>query len=93
MNNGLLFQFTPRNKYEETILVLIVAEAIAVRNAVLSQSPEFKDARHSAYLDATTVYDLLTLATVRWGQIALLQEVCVANRITTLHFKSHFPPI
>ncbi|KRT86886.1 Anaphase-promoting complex subunit 3 protein, partial [Oryctes borbonicus] len=69
-----LNQFTPRNKYEETILVLIVAEAIAVRNAVLSQSPEFKDARHSAYQDAAAVYDLLALATVRWGQVGLLQE-------------------
>lgn len=72
-----ILQFIPRNKYEEIILVLIVAEAIAVRNAVLSQSPDFKDARHSAYQDAAAVYDLLTLATVRWGQVALLQEVCV----------------
>lgn len=71
----LLFQFIPRNECEETILVLLVAEAMAVRNAVLSQSPEFKDARLSAYQEATTVYDLLTIATVRWGQIALLQEV------------------
>lgn len=50
---------------------------MAVRNAVLSQSPEFKDARVSAYQEATTVYDLLTIATVRWGQIALLQEVLI----------------
>lgn len=56
-------------------MVLLVAESMAVRNAVLSQSPEFKEARLSAYHDATTVYDLLTIATVRWGQIPLLQEV------------------
>lgn len=67
-------QFMPRNECEETVLVLLVAEAIAVRNAVLSQSPEFKEVRKSAYQDATAVYDLLTIATVRWGQIALLQE-------------------
>lgn len=48
---------------------------MAVRNTVLSQSPEFKDARLSAYHDATFVYDLLTLATVRWGQASLVQEV------------------
>lgn len=48
---------------------------MVVRNAVLSQSPEFKEARESAYQDAMTVYDLLTVATVRWGQISLLQEV------------------
>nr|XP_022901602.1 tetratricopeptide repeat protein 7B isoform X1 [Onthophagus taurus]XP_022901603.1 tetratricopeptide repeat protein 7B isoform X2 [Onthophagus taurus] len=69
-----LNQFIPKNKYEETILVLLIAEAIAVRNAVLSQSPEFKDARRSAFQDAAAVYDLLTLATVKWGQVSLLQE-------------------
>ncbi|CAH1986367.1 unnamed protein product [Acanthoscelides obtectus] len=67
-------QFIPRNEYEETLLVLLIAESIAVRNAVLSQSPEFKDVRISAYRDAEMVYDLLTVATVRWNQIALLQE-------------------
>lgn len=65
----------PLKECEEILLVLLVAESMAVRNAVLSQSPEFKEARLSAYQDATTVYDLLTAATVRWGQIALLQEV------------------
>ncbi|KAJ8921685.1 hypothetical protein NQ315_010595 [Exocentrus adspersus] len=69
-----LNQFIPRNECEETLLLLLVAESMAVRNAVLSQSPEFKEIRLSAYQDATTVYDLLTVATVRWGQIALLQE-------------------
>jgi hypothetical protein len=48
---------------------------MAVRNAVLSQSPEFKEVRLSAYQDATMVYDLLAVATVRWGQVTLLQEV------------------
>ncbi|XP_017770735.1 PREDICTED: tetratricopeptide repeat protein 7B [Nicrophorus vespilloides] len=67
-------QFIPKVDCEETILVLLVAEAMAVRNAVLSQSPEFKEARLSAYQDAASVYDLLTLATVRWGQVSLLQE-------------------
>ncbi|XP_050310912.1 tetratricopeptide repeat protein 7B isoform X2 [Anthonomus grandis grandis] len=69
-----LNQFIPRCDYEEVILVLLIAESMAVKNAVLSQSPEFKDIRLSAGQDATTVYDLLTIATVRWGQIALLQE-------------------
>ncbi|XP_076251037.1 tetratricopeptide repeat domain 7 [Rhynchophorus ferrugineus] len=69
-----LNQFIPRCDCEEVILILLVAESMAVRNAVLSQSPEFKEARLSAYQDATMVYDLLTIATVRWGQISLLQE-------------------
>ncbi|CAG9768543.1 unnamed protein product [Ceutorhynchus assimilis] len=69
-----LNQFIPRCDYEEVILVLLVAESMAVRNAVLSQSPEFKEIRLSVGQDATAVYDLLTVATVRWGQVALLQE-------------------
>uniref|UniRef100_A0A1Y1K9A2 Tetratricopeptide repeat protein 7 N-terminal domain-containing protein n=1 Tax=Photinus pyralis TaxID=7054 RepID=A0A1Y1K9A2_PHOPY len=69
-----LNQFVPRNECEESLLVLLVAEAMAVRHTVLSQSVEFKEARLNAYRDATFVYDLLTLATARWGQFALLQE-------------------
>lgn len=69
-----LNQFIPRNECEETVLLLQVAESMAVRNAVLSQSPEFKDVRSSAFQEATRVYDLLTVATVRWGQLSLLQE-------------------
>ncbi|GLV31859.1 Tetratricopeptide repeat domain 7 [Carabus blaptoides fortunei] len=67
-------QFNPRNECEEILLVLLVAEAMAVKDAVLSQSPEFKEARIRAYQNATAVYDLLTIATVRWGQVSLLQE-------------------
>lgn len=74
-DNNISLQFIPRKENEEVILALLVAESMAVRNAVLSQSPEFKEARLSAYHDATTVYDLLAIATVRWGQVALLQEV------------------
>lgn len=73
-NYSSINQFIPKCDSEEVILVLLVAESMAVRNAVLSQSPEFKEIRLSAYQDATMVYDLLTVATVRWGQISLLQE-------------------
>jgi hypothetical protein len=48
---------------------------MAVREAVLSQSPEFKDARIRALSNAIAVYDLLAVALVRWGQVNLLQEV------------------
>jgi hypothetical protein len=49
---------------------------MAVRDAVLSQSPEFKEARIHAYDNATAIYDLLTIALVRWGHADLLNEVC-----------------
>ncbi|KAG7205179.1 hypothetical protein KM043_018269 [Ampulex compressa] len=66
--------FVPRNEYEETILLLMISEAMAVRDAVLSQSPEFKDARIHAFENATAVYDLLTVVVVRWSQVELLYE-------------------
>lgn len=38
-------QFIPKNEHEETLLLLLIAEALANRDAVLSQSPEFRLAR------------------------------------------------
>ncbi|KAL0116762.1 hypothetical protein PUN28_009995 [Cardiocondyla obscurior] len=66
--------FIPRNEYEETILLLLISEAMAVRDAVLSQSPEFKEARIHAFENATAIYDLLTVVVVRWSQVELLHE-------------------
>ncbi|XP_014479485.1 PREDICTED: tetratricopeptide repeat protein 7B isoform X3 [Dinoponera quadriceps] len=66
--------FVPKNEYEEMILLLLISEAMAVRDAVLSQSPEFKEARIHAFENATAVYDLLTVVVVRWSQVDLLFE-------------------
>lgn len=66
--------FIPKNEWEEIILLLLISEAMAGRDAVLSQSPEFKEARMRALTNATAVYDLLTVTLVRWGQISLLHE-------------------
>lgn len=67
-------QFVPKNLAEETILLLLISEALAVRDAVLSQSPEFRVARLHALGNTTAVYDLLTLASIRWGQVSLLHD-------------------
>lgn len=69
-----LNMFVPRNEYEELILLLLISEAMAVRDAVLSQSPEFKDARIHAFENAANIYDLLTIIVVRWNQVDLLHE-------------------
>ncbi|KAL4148436.1 hypothetical protein QTP88_002678 [Uroleucon formosanum] len=66
--------FMPRSEHEEVILLLIISEAMAARNAVLSQSPEFKEARIRAFSLATAIYDLLTFALVLWGQYNMLYE-------------------
>uniref|UniRef100_A0A7G3ANH5 Putative calmodulin-binding protein n=1 Tax=Lutzomyia longipalpis TaxID=7200 RepID=A0A7G3ANH5_LUTLO len=67
-------QFMPRNQPEETILLLLISESLAVRDAVLSVSPEFRDVRSHTIGNATAVYDLLALATVRWGLASLLHQ-------------------
>jgi len=62
----------------QTVQVFLAccSEAMAARDAVLSQSPEFKEARIRAYDNATAIYDLLTIALIRWGHADLLHEVC-----------------
>lgn len=70
--------FVPRNENEEIILLLLISEAMAAREAVLSQSPEFKEARVRAFENATAVYDLLTVVVVRWSQVELLYEVNIS---------------
>ncbi|CAH0719764.1 unnamed protein product, partial [Brenthis ino] len=67
-------QFVPRNEYEEALLLLLVGEAMAVRDAVLSQSGEFRAAREHSLRCAVAVADLLALLAARWGQHRLLLE-------------------
>ncbi|CAH0675739.1 unnamed protein product [Chilo suppressalis] len=67
-------QFVPRNEYEEVVLVLLVGEAMAVRDAVLSQSAEFHAARLHSLQNACALIDLLALAATRWGQLCLVLE-------------------
>lgn len=68
-------QFVPSNEFEEVLLVLLVGEAMAVRDAVLSQAPEFGAARDHALHNAVALVDLLALAATRWGQLCLVLEV------------------
>ncbi|XP_065345687.1 tetratricopeptide repeat protein 7B isoform X1 [Cloeon dipterum] len=66
--------FVPNNEHEETILLLLISEAMAVRNAVLSQSPEFKEQRLKAFETACNTYNLLIVCLARWGQTKLFHE-------------------
>ncbi|RXG69514.1 Tetratricopeptide repeat protein 7B [Armadillidium vulgare] len=67
--------FVPTNVNEEIILLLLISEAMAIREAVLSQYPEFTTARTHAYNNATAVYDLLCIALARRKQFQILLEV------------------
>lgn len=68
-------QFVPRNEYEEVVLLLLVGEAMAVRDAVLSQSDVFEAERAHSLRNAAALSDLLALAATRWGQLCLVLEV------------------
>ncbi|CAG7716142.1 unnamed protein product [Allacma fusca] len=66
--------FTPHNLWEDVFLVLLLSEAVVVRDGVLNQAPEFAKARKLANLNAAAVFDLLTVAAGRWGKFSVLNE-------------------
>ena len=66
--------FSPQDVNEEVFLLVLISEAMAVRDAVLSQSPDFRDLRKAAQRQASAVYDLLTLCCVQHGQYTMLCE-------------------
>ncbi|XP_022249921.1 tetratricopeptide repeat protein 7B-like isoform X2 [Limulus polyphemus] len=66
--------FVPKDENEEILLLLFISEAMAVRNAVLDRSPEFRDIRIHSYHNVTAVYDLLTIALARRAQFSVLCE-------------------
>ena len=55
-------------------LLLLISEAIAVRDAVLSQSPEFRELRKASMCNASTIYDLLTLCCIHHDLSLMLSE-------------------
>ncbi|KFM58237.1 Tetratricopeptide repeat protein 7B, partial [Stegodyphus mimosarum] len=66
--------FAPKDENEEILLLLFISEAMAVRNAVLDLSPEFREARIHSYNNVTAVYDLLTISLCRRSQFNILVE-------------------
>jgi Tetratricopeptide repeat protein 7 N-terminal len=65
----------PSVKFVPIKFLKLSSEAMAVRNAVLSQSPEFKEQRLKAFETACNAYNLLVVCLARWGQIKLFHEV------------------
>ena len=66
--------FSPKEVCEEIFLLLLLSEAMAVRDAVLSQSPDFRELRKASMRNATVVYDLLIVCCIQHGQTAMLCE-------------------
>ncbi|KAJ8309190.1 hypothetical protein KUTeg_014064 [Tegillarca granosa] len=66
--------FIPRDQNEETLLLLLIAEAIATREAVLNRSEELEEARLQSVRNTMAVYDLLAITLVKRAQFNKLCE-------------------
>uniref|UniRef100_A0A2K6UT31 Tetratricopeptide repeat protein 7B n=1 Tax=Saimiri boliviensis boliviensis TaxID=39432 RepID=A0A2K6UT31_SAIBB len=66
--------FCPQENTEEALLLLLISESMANRDAVLSRIPEHKSDRLISLQSASVVYDLLTIALGRRGQYDMLSE-------------------
>ncbi|XP_053553538.1 tetratricopeptide repeat protein 7B isoform X1 [Bombina bombina] len=66
--------FCPKENTEEALLLLLISESMANRDAVLSRIPEHKNDRIISLQSASVVYDLLTIALGRRGQYEMLSE-------------------
>ncbi|KAG7334251.1 hypothetical protein KOW79_002658 [Hemibagrus wyckioides] len=66
--------FCPQDVVEEAVLLLLITESMASGEAVISRTPEHKEAREASIQDASSVYDLLSIGMARRGQYAMLSE-------------------
>uniref|UniRef100_A0A4W3JJ81 Tetratricopeptide repeat domain 7B n=1 Tax=Callorhinchus milii TaxID=7868 RepID=A0A4W3JJ81_CALMI len=73
--------FCPQENTEEALLLLLISESMANRDAVLSRIPEHNSDRLVSLQSASIVYDLLTIALGRRGQYEMLSESTRAVRV------------
>ncbi|XP_006814761.1 tetratricopeptide repeat protein 7B-like [Saccoglossus kowalevskii] len=66
--------FVPKEVTEETLLLLLISESLATKEAILSRSEEHTKSRVYTLQNACAVYDLLTIALVKRAQYEMLSE-------------------
>ncbi|XP_043841455.1 LOW QUALITY PROTEIN: tetratricopeptide repeat protein 7B [Dromiciops gliroides] len=66
--------FCPQENTEEALLLLLISESMANRDAVLSRIPEHRSDRIISLQSASVVYDLLTIALGEEASIEMLSE-------------------
>ncbi|XP_074674180.1 tetratricopeptide repeat protein 7A isoform X4 [Strix aluco] len=66
--------FCPQDNIEEALLLLLISESMANRDAVISRAPDQQDDRAVSLRDASAVYDLLSITLGRRGQYVMLSE-------------------
>ena len=67
--------YTPKNKEEEVVLLLMLSEYMARKEAILSQAPEFFGMRSTKFRDAIIAYDLTAVALSRVRNFRVLAEM------------------
>uniref|UniRef100_A0A8B9GJE4 Tetratricopeptide repeat domain 7A n=1 Tax=Amazona collaria TaxID=241587 RepID=A0A8B9GJE4_9PSIT len=70
--------YCPQDNVEEALLLLLISESMANRDAVISRAPDQKDDRAVSLQDASAVYDLLSITLGRRGQYVMLSESAYA---------------
>uniref|UniRef100_A0A8C5WZW5 Tetratricopeptide repeat protein 7A n=1 Tax=Malurus cyaneus samueli TaxID=2593467 RepID=A0A8C5WZW5_9PASS len=66
--------YCPQDNVEEALLLLLISESMANRDAVISRAPDQQDDRAVSLQDASAVYDLLSITLGRRGQYVMLSE-------------------
>ncbi|XP_009473330.1 PREDICTED: tetratricopeptide repeat protein 7A isoform X1 [Nipponia nippon] len=66
--------YCPQDNVEEALLLLLISESMANRDAVISRAPDQQDDRAVSLRDASGVYDLLSITLGRRGQYVMLSE-------------------
>ncbi|XP_067844869.1 tetratricopeptide repeat protein 7A-like isoform X2 [Heptranchias perlo] len=66
--------FCPRDIVEEALLLLLISESMANRDAVISRAPDQREDRSISFQNASAVYDLLSITMGRRGQYEMLSE-------------------
>ncbi|NP_001383731.1 tetratricopeptide repeat protein 7A isoform b [Gallus gallus] len=66
--------YCPQDNVEEALLLLLISESMANRDAVISRAPDQQDDRAVSLRDASEVYDLLSITLGRRGQYVMLSE-------------------
>ncbi|KAM9316043.1 tetratricopeptide repeat protein 7A [Gastrophryne carolinensis] len=66
--------FSPQDNIEEALLLLLISESMANRDAVISRAPDQKEDRAVSLQNASAVYNLLSITMARRGQYAMLSE-------------------
>ncbi|XP_040286244.1 tetratricopeptide repeat protein 7A isoform X1 [Bufo bufo] len=66
--------YSPQDNIEEALLLLLISESMANRDAVISRAPDQKEDRAVSLQNASAVYDLLSITMARRGQYTMLSE-------------------